>query len=279
VEAIGEIVPLIRRLLDAGAAYHVEEDVYFSVDTAPRFGYEAGLDVPTMLALSAERGGDPERPGKKNPLDPVLWRAARAGEPSWDSELGPGRPGWHVECAAIALNRLGLGFDVQGGGSDLAFPHHEMSAAHAESALGQWPFARHYVHAGMISLDGAKMSKSLGNLVLVSRLLADGVDPAAIRLALLAGHYRSDRAWTGELLRTAESRLARWRAAVALPAGPDAAPVLAAVRHQLADDLDTPAALATIDRWSDEALLHHTRDPAAPRAVRDLTDALLGLAL
>jgi L-cysteine:1D-myo-inositol 2-amino-2-deoxy-alpha-D-glucopyranoside ligase len=279
VEAIGEIVPLIRRLLDAGAAYHVEDDVYFSVDAAPRFGYEAGLDVPTMLALSAERGGDPARPGKKNPLDPVLWRAARSGEPTWESELGPGRPGWHVECAAIALNRLGLGFDVQGGGSDLAFPHHEMSAAHAETALGEWPFARHYVHAGMISLDGAKISKSLGNLVLVSRLLADGTDPAAIRLALLAGHYRSDREWTDELLRAAESRLARWQAAVALPAGPDAAPVLAGVRRQLADDLATPAALATVDRWADEALRHRGRDPAAPALVRDLTDALLGVVL
>ncbi|HVQ94001.1 MAG TPA: cysteine--1-D-myo-inosityl 2-amino-2-deoxy-alpha-D-glucopyranoside ligase [Mycobacteriales bacterium] len=279
VEAIGEIVPLIRQLLDAGAGYLVEEDVYFSVDAAPRFGYEAGLDVPAMLALSAERGGDPGRPGKKNPLDPVLWRAARFGEPSWESELGPGRPGWHVECAAIALNRLGSGFEVQGGGSDLAFPHHEMSAAHAEVARGQWPFARHYVHAGMIRLGGEKMSKSLGNLVLVSRLVADGTDPAAIRLALLVGHYRADRDWTEPLLRAAQSRLARWRAAIALPAGPDALPVLDAVRRQLADDLDAPAALGTVDRWADEALLGHGPDPTAPGLVRDLADTLLGVQL
>ncbi|HZB50464.1 MAG TPA: cysteine--1-D-myo-inosityl 2-amino-2-deoxy-alpha-D-glucopyranoside ligase, partial [Mycobacteriales bacterium] len=130
VEAIPQIVQLIRRLLDAGAAYVVDEDVYFWVESSPRFGYESGLDEPAMLALFAERGGDPDRPGKKDPLDPVLWRARRPGEPSWDSELGPGRPGWHVECAAIALDRLGPAFDVQGGGSDLAFPHHEMSAAH-----------------------------------------------------------------------------------------------------------------------------------------------------
>jgi L-cysteine:1D-myo-inositol 2-amino-2-deoxy-alpha-D-glucopyranoside ligase len=279
VEAIGEIVPLVRRLLDAGAAYHVEDDVYFSVDAAPRFGYEAGLDVPTMLALAAERGGDPDRPGKKNPLDPVLWRAARPGEPSWPAELGPGRPGWHVECAAIAVNRLGTGFDVQGGGSDLAFPHHEMSAAHAETALGEWPFARHYVHAGMIGLGGEKMSKSRGNLVLVSGLLDGGTDPGAIRLALLAGHYRADRDWTGEQLGAAEHRLAHWRAAAALPAGPDAAPALDAVRRQLADDLNTPAALATLDRWADEARLGHGRDPGAAALIRTVADALLGVAL
>jgi L-cysteine:1D-myo-inositol 2-amino-2-deoxy-alpha-D-glucopyranoside ligase len=279
VEAIDEIVPLIRRLQEGGAAYLVEEDVYFSVDAAPRFGYEAGLDVATMLALSAERGGDPARPGKKNPLDPVLWRAARFGEPSWDSDLGPGRPGWHIECAAIALTRLGAGFDVQGGGSDLVFPHHEMSAAHAEVATGSWPFARHYAHAGMIGLDGAKMSKSLGNLVLVSRLLASGVDPGAIRLALLAGHYRSDREWTEPLLRSAESRLARWRAAASLPSGPDALPALDAVRRQLADDLDAPAALGTIDRWADEALLDGGSDPAAPGVIRATTDSLLGVLL
>jgi len=279
VEAIDEIVPLVRRLLDVGAAYHVGDDVYFSVHSAPRFGYEAGLDLPTMLALSAERGGDPDRAGKKDPLDPVLWRAARDGEPCWPSELGPGRPGWHVECAAIALGRLGMPFDLQGGGSDLAFPHHEMSAAHAEVATGEWPFARHYVHAGMIGLAGEKMSKSLGNLVLVARLRERGTDSAAVRLALLAGHYRSDRDWTDELLAMAEHRLAQWRSAVALPAGPDAHPVLAAVRRQLADDLDAPAALATIDRWAYDAQLRRDRDPAAPALVRDLADALLGIAL
>src|SRR5829696_3885198 len=230
VEAIGEIVPLVRRLLDLGAAYQVEEDIYFSVGSSARFGYESGLDLATMRALSAERGGDPDRPGKKDLLDPVLWLAARPGEPSWDTELGPGRPGWHVECAAIALNRLGSRFDVQGGGSDLAFPHHEMSAAHAEVATGQWPFARAYVHAGMVGLDGEKMSKSRGNLVLVSRLREAGTDPAALRLALLAGHYRSDRDWLGSRLAEAEQRLDRWRRAVSLPAGPAAEPALDRVR-------------------------------------------------
>jgi L-cysteine:1D-myo-inositol 2-amino-2-deoxy-alpha-D-glucopyranoside ligase len=279
VEAIGEIVPLVRRLLDAGAAYLVEDDVYFSVDAAPRFGYEAGLDPATMLTLFGEHGGDPDRPGKKHPLDPVLWRAARPGEPRWRSELGPGRPGWHVECAAIALNRLGMAFDVQGGGSDLAFPHHEMSAAHAEVATGQWPFARHYVHAGLIGLHGEKMSKSRGNLVLVSALRDGGVDPAAMRLALLAGHYRADRDWSQPLLAAAEHRLARWRSAAALGAGPDATPVLDTVRARLSDDLDTLGALAAVDHWADAALTAGGRDPDAPTLVRALADALLGVAL
>ena len=279
VEAIPEIVPMIRRLLDQGAAYHVEDDVYFSVGAAPRFGYESRLDVATMRALSAERGGDPDRPGKKDQLDPVLWRAARPGEPSWDSELGPGRPGWHVECAAIAVDRLGPAFDLQGGGSDLLFPHHEMSAAHAEVATGEWPFARSYVHAGMIGLGGEKMSKSRGNLVLVSRLRETGTDPMAVRLGLLAGHYRHDREWFPATLAEAEARLARWRQAVALDSGPAAEPVLDRVRERLASDLDTPAALAAVDRWAAEALTRGGRDAAAPRLVRDLVDALLGVEL
>src|SRR5215213_8441646 len=279
VEAIPQIVPLVQRLLDAGAAYHVDDDVYFSVHSSARFGYESGLDVTSMLALSAERGGDPDRPGKKDPLDPVLWRATRPGEPAWDSPLGPGRPGWHVECAAIALDRLGESFDVQGGGSDLIFPHHEMSAAHAEVATGSWPFARAYVHAGMVGLHGEKMSKSKGNLVLVSRLRETGTDPAALRLALLATHYRTDRDWHAADLDAAVARLARWRSAAALPAGPDAAPTLARVRDRLADDLDTPAALRAVDRWADEALTVGGSDPDAPAVVRALADALLGVPL
>jgi L-cysteine:1D-myo-inositol 2-amino-2-deoxy-alpha-D-glucopyranoside ligase len=279
VEAIPEIVPMVRRLLDLGAAYHVEDDVYFSVGSAPRFGYESRLDVPAMRALSAERGGDPDRPGKKDPLDPVLWRARRPGEPSWESSLGLGRPGWHVECAAIALERLGPSFDVQGGGSDLIFPHHEMSAAHAEVATGEWPFARSYVHAGMVGLDGEKMSKSRGNLVLVSGLRAAGTDPMAVRLALLASHYRADREWFPATLATAEARLARWRSAVALDAGPPVEPVLDRVRDRFADDLDTPACLVAVDRWTDEALARGGPSIEAPELIRALADALLGIAL
>ena len=205
VESIPEIVEKVQLLLKEGAAYRLEDgtgDVYFDITAAPRFGYESNLTREQMLPLFAERGGDPQRAGKRDPLDPLLWRGARPDEPSWPGgDLGAGRPGWHIECTVIALNLLGERIDVQGGGNDLLFPHHECSAAHAERLTGQAPFAGHYVHAGMIGLDGEKMSKSKGNLVFVSRLRGDKVDPMAIRLALLAGHYRTDRAWTDDAAR------------------------------------------------------------------------------
>ena len=244
VEAMGEIAELVAKLLAEGAAYRVDDpqfpDVYFDSAVTGHFGYESRYDEETMIRLSRERGGDPDRPGKRHPTDALLWRMARDGEPFWESDLGAGRPGWHMECAAIALNRLGPQIDVNGGGSDPIFPHHECGAAHAEAHTGVHPFARHYVHAGMIGLDGEKMSKSRGNLVFVSKLRATGVDPNAIRLALLAGHYRSDRPWTDDLLATAQERLAAWRAAVARDAGPDATELVARLRAHLADDLDTP---------------------------------------
>ena len=283
VEAMGEIAELVGKLLAAGAAYRVPDpdypDVYFDSTASGHFGYESGYDEATMIELSRERGGDPDRPGKRHPTDALLWRMARPGEPHWESDLGPGRPGWHVECTAIALNRLGNQIDLNGGGSDLIFPHHEFGAAHAEAFTGVHPFARHYVHTGMIGLDGEKMSKSRGNLVFVSKLRAEDVDPNAVRLALIAGHYRSDRAWTDELLATAQARLARWRSAVALPAGPPAHDLVTRLRTHLADDLDTPGALAAVDAWVGEALERRGRDEGAPALVRDAVDALLGVAL
>ncbi|ANW65394.1 cysteine--1-D-myo-inosityl 2-amino-2-deoxy-alpha-D-glucopyranoside ligase [Mycobacterium sp. djl-10] len=282
-EAIGEVVELVEKMLASGAAYVVDDprypDVYFRADATAQFGYESGFDRETMLTLFTERGGDPDRPGKADPLDALMWRAERAGEPAWPSPFGPGRPGWHIECAAIALSRIGTGLDIQGGGSDLVFPHHEFSAAHAESVTGERRFARHYVHAGMIGWDGHKMSKSRGNLVLVSRLRAEGVDPGAIRLGLFAGHYREDRFWSPEVLAAAQDRLSRWRAATALPAGPDAADVVARVRRYLADDLDTPKALAALDGWVADALEFGGHDSRAPQLVATAVDALLGIKL
>ena len=280
VEAMDSISAAVARLVEAGAGYLVPsedaaDDVYFPVSTAPRFGEVSRLGRPEMTALFAERGGDPERPGKKDPLDSLLWRAERTGEPAWESLLGPGRAGWHVECAVIALDRLGARIDVQGGGSDLVFPHHEHSSATAEALSGRAPFAAANVHAGMIGLDGEKMSKSRGNLVKVSELRRDGVDPAAVRLGLLSGHYRQDRAWSPALLDRARRRLAEWTAAAARPAGPPAGPAVAEVRAALADDLDTPRALAAVDAWATEG----GPDAAAPAAVRDLVDALLGVRL
>ncbi|MER6255278.1 cysteine--1-D-myo-inosityl 2-amino-2-deoxy-alpha-D-glucopyranoside ligase [Streptomyces sp. NPDC001584] len=280
VEAIPGIVPLVERLRDAGAAYELDGDTYFSVESDPHFGGVSHLDAEAMRLLSAERGGDPDRPGKKNPLDPMLWMAARPGEPSWDGgSLGRGRPGWHIECVAIALDHLGMGFDIQGGGSDLAFPHHEMGASHAQALTGEFPMAKAYVHAGMVALHGEKMSKSKGNLVFVSALRRSGVDPAAIRLALLSHHYRADWEWTDEVLAEAVARLARWRAAVSRPDGIPADAVLEEVREALANDLDAPAALAAVDRWAELQNATDGDDESAPGLVSRTVDALLGVAL
>ncbi len=283
IESVDEVIELVRKLLAAGAAYTVEDtefpDIYFRIDATEQFGYESGYDRETMARLFAERGGDPDRPGKRDPLDALLWRAERPGEPAWPSPFGPGRPGWHIECAAIAVNRLGTEFDIQGGGSDLIYPHHEYSAAHGEALVAGRRFARHYVHTGMIGLDGEKMSKSKGNLVLVSKLRAAGVDPGAIRLGLFAGHYRADRMWTDEVLTEAQARLDRWRQAVIAPAAPAAADAVARVRTHLADDLDTPRALAAIDAWVRDTLDYGGTDTAAGAEIATAVDALLGVRL
>ena len=274
VESIQLVIDLIGRLEAAGAVYRVDDDLYFDVHADADFGAVSGLDDDAMREIFGERGGDPDRPGKKDPLDCLLWQAERPGEPAWDTSLGRGRPGWHVECAAIALEHLGTDFDVQGGGSDLVFPHHEMSRSESVVATGE-PFARAYVHAGMVALDGEKMSKSKGNLELVSRLRENGHDPMAIRLALLAHHYRTDWEWTADQIELAEQRLAVWRAAAHRPDGPDGAAVVGAIRAALTNDLDAPAAIAAIDAWS----VTDGEDPSAPAAVRAALDALLGIAL
>jgi L-cysteine:1D-myo-inositol 2-amino-2-deoxy-alpha-D-glucopyranoside ligase len=284
VESIPRIVAHIEDLLAAGLAYALDDgtgDIYHDVSRAPGFGGESQYDEATMLGFFAERGGDPDRAGKRQPLDPMLWRGERPGEPSWPGPGGTaGRPGWHIECATIALDTIGMGFDVQGGGSDLVFPHHEYSAVHAEALTATKPFARAYVHAAMIGLDGEKMSKSRGNLVFVSKLRGSGVDPMAIRLALLSGHYRTDRAWTADLLSEAEARLATWRRAVALDAGAPAAPLLVGLRERLTDDLDSPGAIALVDTWAAATLAGGDElEDEAPRVVCDAVDALLGVSL
>ncbi|SDT13402.1 cysteine--1-D-myo-inosityl 2-amino-2-deoxy-alpha-D-glucopyranoside ligase [Microlunatus soli] len=282
VESIGLVNDLIEELQQRGAIYAVDDpeypDLYFRVGRDADFGEVGHLVEAEALKLSAERGGDPDRPGKEQPLDCLVWRRARPGEPSWDSPFGAGRPGWHIECTAIALEFLGTEFDVQGGGSDLIFPHHEMCAAGARVATEK-PFARSYVHAGMVGLDGEKMSKSLGNLVLVSKLREDGVDPMAIRLALLANNYRTDWSWTDELLASAQHRLAGWRQAVGQDAGLPAQEMIGQLRAALNNDLDAPTALAAVDAWVGASAAADGTDSDAPHQVAEAVDALLGIRL
>ncbi|MFL6061363.1 MAG: cysteine--1-D-myo-inosityl 2-amino-2-deoxy-alpha-D-glucopyranoside ligase [Marmoricola sp.] len=284
VESIPLVVAMVSELQAAGAVYPVanedgSEDLYFSVAADPTFGSVSGWDREQMMAIFAERGGDPERPGKRDPLDCLLWQAERPDEPAWDSPLGRGRPGWHIECSAIAREHLGAGIDVQGGGSDLVFPHHEMSASEAQVAEPDVRFSRAYVHGGMVALDGEKMSKSKGNLELVSRLRSQGTDPMAIRLALLGHHYRSDWEWTPADLERAEGLLAKLREAVARPVGAASGPVTESVLAHLATDLDAPGALVALGTWATATLADDGSEPGAGEAVRALADAALGVLL
>jgi L-cysteine:1D-myo-inositol 2-amino-2-deoxy-alpha-D-glucopyranoside ligase len=282
VDSIPLIVDLIDQLRRRQAVYPVDEnefeDLYFAQASDSDFGSLSHLSEDEAIAIFAERGGDPDRTGKKAPLDCLVWRHARIGEPSWQSILGAGRPGWHIECTAIALDQLGTSFDVQGGGTDLIFPHHEMCAAQGRVATDQ-PFARAYLHSGMVGLDGEKMSKSKGNLVFVSTLRASGVDPMAIRLALLGHHFRDDWEWSDELLTSAQGRLNRWREAVRLDAGLNADEVLVQMRAALAQDLDAPSALAAVDAWAGGSMAIDSDDAEAPGLVARACEALLGVVL
>ncbi|MCL2541246.1 MAG: cysteine--1-D-myo-inosityl 2-amino-2-deoxy-alpha-D-glucopyranoside ligase [Nocardioidaceae bacterium] len=278
VESIPLVIELIQRLEQIGAVYRVDEDLYYSVAADDAFGEESNYDRETMTRFFAERGGDPERAGKKDRLDALVWRGERPGEPAWDSPWGKGRPGWHIECAAIALKHLGGAFDVQGGGSDLIFPHHEMCAGHVQAVTGE-PFARAYSHAGMVAYDGQKMSKSLGNLVFVSALRNSDVDPMAIRLTLMRHHYRDDWEWTDDQLWKAVDDLGRWRQALSGAAGAPADEAVAEVLEALASDIDAPRATAAVDRWVDATLSGDASDAGAPAAMRAVLDGALGVLL
>ncbi len=286
VETMPRHVDVVNRLVAAGVAYSVTipaqevpapgaADIYLDLSGQPTFGEVSGWDRAEMMSVFADRGGDPERAGKRDELDPLLWRGNRNGEPSWDGDgVGPGRPGWHVECTTIALDHLGMGFDLQGGGTDLRFPHHEMSAVQAVALTGDKPFAQHYARQAMVAYDGEKMSKSKGNLVRVSALRRGGHDPMAIRLVLLDQHYQVEWEYTGELLIVAEQRLERWRSAVGRGGDMGAVDLLEGLRDALTDDLDSPRALALIDDWCAMA----TSEGPSPQ-VSGAIDALLGIAL
>ena len=248
--AIPDIRGFIGMVLDQGFAYQAGGAVYFEVSKFPKFGQISHLSREEMLLLAQERGGNPDDPHKRDPLDFVLWQPSLPDEPSWDSLWGPGRPGWHIECSALCLRELGTSIDLHGGGSDLIFPHHECEAAQSEAATGE-PLVRHWMHQAMVRMDGEKMSKSLGNLVFVSDLSLTW-DPRAIRLACLGHHYRTSWEWQASLMTEATERLLAWVAAGSATANSsdasaDSLLVLEQVRLALDSDLDTPAALSAID--------------------------------
>lgn len=253
VETIPWVIDSIRALQEKGSVYQIDSDLYFDVTTDKNFPSYNTLSEDEQRRIFSERGGDPERAGKRHPLDCLIWRGERPGEPSWPSPFGAGRPGWHIECTAIALKYLAAPISIQGGGSDLHFPHHSMCAAEGRVLTGK-DFARRFVHTGMIALDGEKMSKSRGNLKFVSRMRADGVDMLTLRVALLSGHYRSDRAWSDQLLTQTQSRVHRWQSAISSSYGGQVDQLIANICERISDDLDLPGAFALLDHWANERL-------------------------
>jgi L-cysteine:1D-myo-inositol 2-amino-2-deoxy-alpha-D-glucopyranoside ligase len=282
VEAMQIIIDAVSALRSKDSTYKVDDDVYFRVHLDPEFLKRTHLSSEVAMEYFAERGGDPQRFGKEDPFDALVWKAQRDGEPGWPSPFGIGRPGWHIECSAIALHYLQpnnsdeFAIDIQGGGSDLIFPHHDMSAAQGWVGTGQ-KFARFFVHAGMIGLDGTKMSKSLGNLIFVSKLIAQGVEPMAIRLALLGHHYRSDHMWGSSEISDAATFLSRIRLNLARVEVAPTESLIADLLSALSNDLDTVRALELIASWC-TATENGATGGSAGQLSRVLDD-LLGLAI
>jgi L-cysteine:1D-myo-inositol 2-amino-2-deoxy-alpha-D-glucopyranoside ligase len=267
------IVETIDKLRAGGHTYDVEGITYFDVSTFPSFGSLSKLSRDEMIALARERGGHPDDPRQRDPLDFILWQPSLPDEPSWDSPFGPGRPGWHIECSGMSFEQLGPVLDLHGGGGDLVFPHHECEIAQSESANGA-PFVRHWMHCGLVAYEGTKMSKSLGNLVFVSELLKVA-DPRAIRLSLMAHHYRDNWEWFDDDIEDGREALRKLHAARQRSAGPDPTPYAQRLRAALDDDLDAPGARAVLDDLA-TALLDERggaaarNDPRAPQALADL---------
>ena len=281
VEAMNQIIKSILLLQKEDSLYAVEGDLYFRVRRDPEFLQRSHISSSTALEIFSQRGGDPDRAGKEDRLDALVWRRQRPGEPGWPSPFGMGRPGWHIECSAIALHYLNpspqddYAIDIQGGGSDLIFPHHDMSAAQGLIATGQ-KFARSFIHTGMLGLDGEKMSKSLGNLVFVSRLLADGIDPMSIRLALMGHHYRSDHMWSAPEINHAENLVSRLRLNLSRVEVAATSPVMVEICIAMSQDLNTERVIAVLVTWCEQTESGQSGGSAGELA--RFLDELLGLA-
>ncbi len=262
---IDQTADLVKRLTDKGVTYQIGIKIYLDLGALTLLPGIQDIEMEALLELFANRGGDPEVIGKRHQLDPVIWVLTDE-EPSWPTVVGQGRPGWHVECVSIIESFLGLPIDIQGGGKDLEFPHHQMCDS-TVNQLNGGHLANHYVHSGLISLDGEKMSKSLGNLVFVSRLLAEGVEPMALRLALLDRDWQEELNWTSELLDASHGRLRLWlevmhaetsntnelgkaKGSYHSEASADALGRLQGIRIALAAGLNLKKALDQADQWA-----------------------------
>lgn len=284
-ESMPSIITAIENLVEKGFTYEIAGNIYFRISA---FLENLPVSPADAVRIFAERGGDPDRSGKEHQLDPILWIANKDDEPGWNSKLGFGRPGWHIECSVIALENL-VGIDyldegvtksktinLQGGGTDLIFPHHFMSAALAK-ALTTEEFADAYLHAAMVGLDGEKMSKSKGNLVFVSKLLNDGTDPMVLRHALLSEKYSEDRMWSAETLNSSSTRIAKLRSALSRIECAPTDEVIHAIAHSIASDLDSPTALETLDKWADDSI--NGESGGSVGELSRFIDSALGLAL
>jgi L-cysteine:1D-myo-inositol 2-amino-2-deoxy-alpha-D-glucopyranoside ligase len=274
-EAIEAIIDLVGRLLQSGNAYMTHGTTYFDVSTFTRFGELSHYTEDNMVRLARARGGNPDDPHRRSPLDFVLWQPSAPDEPAWRAPFGVGRPGWHIECSAMAMTEHGDTLDLHGGGTELIFPHHECEIAQSESLTGK-PFARHWMHSAMVNYEGEKMSKSLGNLVFISDLLKKA-DARAVRLALMHHHYRSGFEWYDSEIEEGSALLHRLLAAATRPDGPDPRPFAQAVRDALDNDLDAPRALDALDDLA-SAVLSGGSDTSAPVVLREL-GALVGVDL
>lgn len=276
-EEFDYIVEVIEQLLELKVAYRVDEDIYFDISQSEKLGLVSHFNADEMKHLFAARGGDPDRVGKRNVLDPLLWKHSK-NEDGFESNLGKGRPGWHIECVAIAKKYGTLPLSVKAGGSDLVFPHHDMCQAQCDAWL-HTSLANSYLYSGMVYFQGQKMSKSLGNLVFVSELVSSEVDPMAIRLTILSNHYSEEWEWTSKLLDEATERLELWKTALALETTSDSNELLYEIRQHLAHDLNTPATIAAIDRWALNSINGKGKDFAGAGLAARAIDKILGIAL
>ena len=280
-ETMPRIIELVETLVEGGYAYEANGDVYFSIARFPEFGALSGFDRAQMLAESRRQN---MRPGPRDPLDFLLWQAKAEGEPAWESPWGEGRPGWHIECTAMATAHLGPQLDIHGGGADLIYPHHECEIAQSEAATGVSPFVRIWAHVGMLHYAGEKMSKSLGNMVFAKDLLTRY--PAdAVRLALYSRHYREAWEFTDAVVERAAQQAARLHEAASVRGGDgralDASPRLTRSWAALDEDLDLPSVIDEIVILADEICHAATRAEAISDAQRHLREisTILGLAL